>query len=142
MKSFNLCTSHRLHLSKPHYINQWHPHTAAMCRFRDKKINTAKLINKTCILSCKMCSMLPFLEAELDPPSAFVRTMIGLLFTAFPAFVDNSKFGAFSPSEIQIPFINTKQMSNSFKNSVNKFNHVFSNDYLINVFLLNFSGML
>lgn len=35
--------------------------------------------------------MLPFLEAELDPPSAFVRTMIGLLFTAFPAFVDNSK---------------------------------------------------
>lgn len=86
--------------------------------------------------------MLPFLEAELDPPSAFVRTMIGLLFTAFPAFVDNSKFGAFSPSEIQIPFINTKQMSNSFKNSVNKFNHVFSNDYLINVFLLNFSGML
>lgn len=32
-----------------------------------------------------------FLEAELDPPSAFVRTMIGLLFTAFPAFVDNSK---------------------------------------------------
>lgn len=89
-----------------------------------------------------MCSMLPFLEAELDPPSAFVRTMIGLLFTTFPAFVDNSKFGALSPSEIQIAFINTKQMSNSFKNSVNKFNHVFSNDYLINVFLLNFSGMV
>lgn len=71
-----------------------------------------------------MCSMLPFLEAELDPPSAFVRTMIDLLFTAFPAFVDNSKFGALSPSEIQIAFLNTKQMSNSFKNSVNKLNHV------------------
>lgn len=68
--------------------------------------------------------MLPFLEAELDPLSAFVRTMIGLLFTAFPAFVDNSKFGALSPSEIQIAFLNTKQMSNSFKNSVNKFSHV------------------
>lgn len=83
--------------------------------------------------------MLPFLEAELDPPSAFVRTMISLLFTAFPAFVDNSKFGALSPSEIQIAFINTKLMPNSFKYSVNKLNHVF---YFINVFLLNFSGMI
>lgn len=123
MKSFNLCTSHRLHLSKLHYIliNDTQ-HTAVMCRFRDKKDKYSQIINKTCILSCKMCSMLPFLEAELDPPSAFVRTMIDLLFTAFPAFVDNSKFGALSPSEIQIAFINTKLMPNSFKNSVNKFN--------------------
>lgn len=87
-----------------------------------QKDKYSQIINKTCILSCKMCSMLPFLEAELDPPSAFVRTMIDLLFTAFPAFVDNSKFGALSPSEIQIAFINTKLMPNSFKNSVNKFN--------------------
>lgn len=86
--------------------------------------------------------MLPFLEAELDPPSAFVRTMIGLLFTAFPAFVDNSKFGALSPSEIQIAFIKTKQMANSFKFSVNKLVSDFSSDYLINVFLLDFSGVL
>lgn len=86
--------------------------------------------------------MLPFLEAELDPPSAFVRTMIGLLFTAFPAFVDNSKVGALSPSEIQIAFIKTKQMANSFKFSVNKLVSDFSSDYLINVFLLDFSGIL
>lgn len=86
--------------------------------------------------------MLPFLEAELDPPSAFVRTMIGLLFTAFPAFVDNSKFGALSPSEIQFAFIKTKQMANSFKFSVNKLVSDFSSDYLINVLLLDFSGIL